>query len=597
MVYAREMFLLAALANASPLVVHTESVTLSPIETWTTVAKKGSLTASRGRVGWAPGTVASLCSTPVPVDTGHTLLLKGKFRGDADLGDVTAVHLHAGAGGKDLHVARRRIDPGDHGWEDLEIRATAPAGTDEAWVCVEAMMQDTTHLGGLRFEPFSLQEITAESRSARLPLPRIILVSIEAFRRDHVSAYGYPRATTPILDALIAGGASLDQHFAQAPYTHPSLATLVTGQLPTTLGFSDNTPSPILANAFRTAAERFADAGYVTASFNVQYVLSNRYGLNRGFHYYRNHPNDVAATTLEAELYPWLDEHGADNSFVWVHLFEPHGPYRPPASIRARFEGDAVWNADTMRLQNSPAATEGVPLIPNYVYDRDDFERRHYVAGYDGDIYTADAAIGRLVKFVKDHGWEKDTLIVVTADHGESMTDHDRYFSHGSLYNHDLHVPMVFWAPGRVTPGRKVTAHTGHIDVLPTLMDYAGLPADASILGQSMKGLLDGETARRTSPFTVGMVGRSDRRRYALMGGGGTKVVVDRVGRLLEVYELLTDPLELHNLVGAGAQKAQEMASLFASQMLPNIEKSVDPKTQALDPEDIERLRALGYLE
>jgi arylsulfatase A-like enzyme len=605
------MLLLALAAFAgTPLQVTTTPVPLAPLladadnnglpDGWGFEgAVSGSVVTSRvkgpggdvARIRYTAGTKAKMCSPRAKVSPGSTVVLTSAVRGEPSLGDVTAIHMLLDGESGVLHTARRRIDVGDNGWDPVDIRATAPPGTVGARVCLEIQMVKADQAGALLLAPPVLEEVRATSRSAKLPLQRVILVSVETFRRDHVHAYGYPRATTPTLDAMIAAGTSFDRHWASAPYTHPSLASLITGLVPTRLGFVDNIPT--LGGDLLTAAQLFARAGYVTAGFSVQYVLSNRYGLNKGFHYYRNHPNDVPAGELTKELLPFLEAHGQDNLFLWVHWFDPHGPYRPPAAYRQRFTNDATWAADT-RTFKPGTAQEGTPDIPPYVLDKGQVERRHYVAGYDGDIAYWDDEFGKLWRFIQSKGWAEDTLVVVTADHGESLGDHDRTFCHGSLYEHDLHVPMVMWGPGRVPAGARVTAPTSHVDVLPTLLDHAGLTPPPGLHGGSLRGV----TSTRTGglPAALAVVGRGENLRWAARDGD-TKVILDRQGRLVSAWDLAADPGELRDLLGAAPKTARDLAKSVQAWLATGAWAPPATRQQSLDDEDVQRLRELGYVE
>lgn len=599
---------LAAPAAASPLQVTSTPVPFASItadadndgvpDGWTREVTAGTLVVSRttgpagevARVAYTAGTKARLCSPRAPVSPGATVTVTSAVRGEASLGDVTGLHLHLDGPSGVLHTARRRIEAGDTGWDPVDIRATAPAGTVGARVCLDVQMVKADKPGALLLAPLALAEVRATSRTEKLPLQRVILVTVETFRRDHVHAYGYPRDTTPTLDRLIARGTSYDRHWAAAPYTHPSLASLLTGFVPTRLGFVDNIPS--IGPDLPTAAQLFARGGYVTAGFSVQYVLSNRYGLNRGFHYYRNHPNDVPAAKLTEEILPFLDAHGEDNLFLWVHYFDPHGPYRPPAAYRQKFTGDQLWNADT-RTFKPGTAQEGSPDIPPYVYDKDKTERRHYVAGYDGDIAYWDDELAKVWRHVESKGWEKDTLLVVTADHGESLGEHGRTFSHGSLYETDLHVPMVIVGP-RVPAGAHVTAPTSHVDILPTLLDHAGLPIPPGLHGASLRGVTD--TRPGGLPAAVAVVGRGDNLRWAARTGD-TKVVVDRTGKLLSAWDLAADPGETRDLVGTAGREAKALLKTVQAWIATGAWQPTNLREQALDDEDVQRLRALGYVE
>lgn len=563
---------------------------------WSVSTTRGELRVAPGkkagntRLAWTAGTRASLCSAPAPVRPGTTVRLSTRVKGSAALGDVTAVHLRLAGARGDVHTARRRFDTGDFPWEQVEITATVPAGATGAYVCFEVQMVEGTPAASLEVAPLVLEELTASSTTPRLPVRRLILVSIEAFRWDHVSGNGYSRETTPTLDRLMREGVAFNQHYVPAPYTHPSLASLITGQWPTTLGFVDNIPT--LGPGVSGAAELLAQAGYVTAAFNVQYVLSNRYGLNRDFHYYRNHPNDTTATVLNNELLPFLRSHSEDNLFLWAHFFDPHGPYRPPGAFERRFEGDALWEADTMKVQRGESA-EGAPTVPKYIFDNGQTDRRHYVSRYDGDIAYTDSELGRLVATLEADN-RNDTLLIVTADHGESMTDHDRYFCHGSLYDHDLHVPFVVWGPGIVAPHAPLEGLSSHVDVLPTLLDYAGAGGLPGFAGASLRPALEGG-AFPARDWVVSVVGRSENLRYALHAAGGMKLLTSAAGSLEGAWNVVDDPAEARPLTGPARAAARTLAREFAR----SLKGAPRPprKTSTLDSEDEARLRALGYIE
>jgi arylsulfatase A-like enzyme len=239
-------------------------------------------------------------------------------------------------------------------------------------------------------------------------------------------------------------------------------------------------------------------------------------------------------------------------------------------------------------------AQEGSPDIPPYVLDKGKTERRHYVAGYDGDIAYWDDELGKLLKHVQDAGWADDTVIVVTADHGESLGDHGRTFSHGSLYEHDLHVPMAMWGPGRVPAGAHVTANTAHVDVLPTLLDYAGLPVPDGLNGTSLRGIT---TERKGDlPASIAMVGRADNMRWAVRDED-LKLILDRSGELLNVYDLAKDPGETKDLVATASKEARALWKTTKEWLAKGTWKAPKSREQTLDDEDVQKLRELGYIE
>lgn len=595
--------LLIASALASPLVVTDTplafpdpAVDVAPADKvpdgWSMLLDAGRLEASTvpspsggkaARLSWGTGTNGKVCSKAVPVAVGSTLVVTGEVRADATMTGFGGLHLNLLGANGIVQTAKRRVEPTPD-WEDLLVLATVPAGVKTAQLCYE-IRGDDNKASYVDLADLAVVERSAESRSAALPTKHIILITVEAFNRSHVHGYGYARDTTPNLDSFTRAGQSFDNHYTTAPYTHPSLASILTGVMPTMLGFTDNTP--MLPPALPTLPERMAAAGYVTASFSSQFVLSNRYGLNRGFHYYRNWPNDTTAGSLTAELLPFLGEHQSDNLFLWIHYFDPHGPYRPPAGWREKFTNDALWQGDTMVLGADPKAAEGVAAIPNYVFDKGKLERRWYVAGYDGDIAYWDSELGKLVGWLQTSGWHDDTVVLLTADHGESMTDHGRYFCHGSLWENDVHVPMVAWGKGVAAGGHR-TGPTSHLDLMPTILDLAGaLPADAP-----RKSMFVDDPDR----LAITTVGKGDALRWSVRDSTAYKVVIKVGGALSAVYDLSKDAGETSPLSGLPAE-ANKIAQRFRGLLKDGFGEVREVETPTLDDEERERLRALGYLE
>ena len=549
-------------------------------------------------VRYDQGTAANLLSRHVPAKEGETFVLTASL----DTGEGTP--LHPGAFGIAFFRGQEFLDWGLHrvenefpGAQAIEIRATAPAGTDMMRVRWH-FMEDAKKPGGtFSFAVPIVKRLTAQSRTRTFPLKHIFLLTVETFRSDHTTMRGYARATTPNLARIAEEGAYLDRHYVQAPYTRPSLSSLVTSQFPASLGVRDNVD--FLPSTATTVSERFAEGGYVTAAFLAQYVLSQHYGFNQGFHYFYNYKNDTPGEEVWNAFQPWFKEHAPDNTFTWVHLFDPHGPYHPSDERRARFEGDALYNADDQKLTPGKGAATGM-FVPAYVYDEGELERRHYVAGYDAEISGIDEQIGAFIDSLKSAGIANESMVVVTADHGESMTDHDRWFCHGNLYEHDLRVPMIVWAPGRVKPGTRIDARTTHLDIVPTLLDYAGVPLTGRVNGTSMRPLLDG-SGGPTHTFSFAGVGKAEKEQIAILGDGPLKVIVDHQGVPVEVYELAKDPEERTNLVATRAAEAADVAKRFRAWL--ESETAGGPAAapvqlgRELAPDERERLKALGYIE
>ncbi len=303
----------------------------------------------------------------------------------------------------------------------------------------------------------------------------LLLVTLDTVRADHLSTYGYSRPTAPTLDALARRGVVFDDVIAVAPETQPSSAALLTGQLPAALGIHGNA-QPLDAR-FPTLAEHMSTAGYRTAAFVSGFPLVARLSaLDRGFSHYDDTLPDPrgpaarvqrAAEKTAAAAAAWLaDLDETTPFFAWVHFYDAHGDYRPIPPYSGRFEPEA------------PGKPVARARIPRYQRLDDETDAAVYVARYDEEILRVDAALGRLLDGLASRGRLDDTLVAVTADHGESLGEHDYYFDHGNeLYAASLRVPFVIAGPGVEAAGTRYPALVAGHDIGPTLLALLGLPA------------------------------------------------------------------------------------------------------------------------
>src|SRR5262245_6233424 len=300
---------------------------------------------------------------------------------------------------------------------------------------------------------------------------RIVLVSIDTLRADHVGCYGAEAVETPALDALAAEGVRFATAISPAPITLPSHTTLLTGRDPPQHGVRHNglfrLPSDV-----PTLAERLRSAGFATAAFVSAFVLDSRFGLDRGFERYDDQlgiarssgaPGSVAERrgdrTVDAAL-AWLA--GApDRFFLWVHLYDPHADYLPPSPWSERFAGRP----------------------------------------YDGEIAFADAQLARLRAAVAER-WPGGTLWWVTSDHGERLGEHAEQTHSFSVYEATPHVPLLAAGPG-VRRGAVVGEVVALADVAPSTLALAGLPALAGSTGSDLAPVLRGERAPADRPAWI----------------------------------------------------------------------------------------------
>jgi len=315
----------------------------------------------------------------------------------------------------------------------------------------------------------------------------LLLISLDTTRADHVGCYGYAEETTPSIDALAAEGHRFTQAYALMPTTLPEHTVMLTGLYPSQLGvlMNGHTVPPQVT----TLAERLKTHGFATAAFVGAYVLHPRFGLNQGFEVYQN-PTRTESTSPEVvnRAMSWLKTVGQRPFFCFVHLYDPHAPYRPPKKYMEK------WKVVTHRL---PPAMEFFEPEQELT----DFDRAQCVRGYDGEINTADDRIGELLDGLRQSGAYDNTIVVFTSDHGETMDElFERYryaYDHGEfLYRRELHVPLIVRLPPSLA-NRGPAVHdelVTHLDLMPTMLELLGLPCDAPCEGRSLVPLLAGRS-------------------------------------------------------------------------------------------------------
>lgn len=357
----------------------------------------------------------------------------------------------------------------------------------------------------------------APTPTAVLQPPRnIILIMVDATRTDHLSAYGYGRPTTPNLDALIAqAGVRFTEATSPAAWTFPANAAIVTGRSPTSLGVNWNVTK--LPTGVRTLAEHLQAAGYYTAGFNsAAFVQANR-GFSRGFDLYndrlaRGHPTSYRgiAGELNSLALSWLRQSsvpGQQPLFLYLYYFDPHTWYNAPAPYNTLFDPDYDGPLTAKKYRDGQDSVAGTLTLT----DRD---LEHLLALYDGEIAYWDNALGELLAGLEDHGLLEDSLVIVSADHGDMFAEHGKWTHGNSVYNEVLKVPLLMRYPGVIAPGLSVNTSVQNMDVMPTILDWAGLPIPPELQAVSLRGLAQGATERPRDVFSE-QTGEADPKGWA----------------------------------------------------------------------------------
>ncbi len=434
-----------------------------------------------------------------------------------------------------------------------------------------------------------LTALHAAAQTPAKPALNVVLITIDTLRADHLGCYGYKQIKTPNIDGLAADGVRFERAFAVVPVTLPSHTSMLTGTYPMLSGmhdFSGNKLSPLQP----TLASVLKQAGYQTGAVIGAAVLDSRFGLNQGFDFYYDHFDfsrldeanldemerpgnivaDVALDWLEKDWLEkdWPSKNSQKKFFLWMHLYDPHFPYHPP----------------------------------------EPYSREYAAQPYDGEIAFADEQVGRLLRFLKEKGIYRNTMIVLCGDHGESLGEHGEKTHGFFIYNATMHVPLIIRLPEQLpgqlperTAARTIADPVSLVDLMPTVLDAVGLQVPSQVQGRSLlrdirpdpstpdaqanrDRVLYGETFLPRIHFNWSELRSSENIKYHFIDAPRP-----------ELYDLAKDPGEVHNLFTEKKAVAEEMRAKLAGMIRDySAGKELAEKT-GLDPALMERLKSLGY--
>lgn len=389
--------------------------------------------------------------------------------------------------------------------------------------------------------------------------PNLILFGVDTLRSDHLSAYGYPRLTSPHIDRLAEDGAVFLHHFSPSIPTTPGYASMLTGQDCFGTGVVALRHQGDLADGLVTLPEWLRRHGYTSTCVGFQSNPAVR-GFDRYLDYEAWHPDPATGRAAKAEalnqvLWGELDRlvGGGDPFFLFLRHMDPHAPYLPPRPFdRLFYDGDEcdpnnrsldpVWAfrpfADFFRSWFPPGVTDA----------------RYIDAQYDGAIAYLDVCIGVILHALRTRGILDESVVVVASDHGETLYEHGCYYDHHGLYDSNLGVPFIVRYPPKVPSGFRYRGTTEVQDVMPTLLDVMGIPApDLGFSGQSLQPTWQGgDLAHRTALYLT---------EATWMRKHGWRTPEWKLIRALEpdfhhkpmveLYDLVSDPGETENLAEA----------------------------------------------
>ncbi len=476
-------------------------------------------------------------------------------------------------------------------WQDHEVDLTPFAGQS---VSLELRSRFKAAGAEAQVALVSWGDPVVSDRKRASNRPALVLVSVDCLRADHVGAYGYPRPTTPEIDAVAREATVFENAFATASWTLPSHMSMLTGLVPSLHGA---TKWEKLSSAVSYLPELLGRSGYKTSGVVSWVYLSQVYGFERGFDSYRVLDQPQAGDIVDLTIAELTRGRGQPQ-FLFVHLWDAHWPYLPEP-------------ADLERMGGRPRDISSLhELIRGGKPTSNDEERDEVIRLYDAEIASADRELGRLVREMKSMGIWENALVVITSDHGEAFLEHGHWEHSQTLYDELTRVPLVVKWPGQAEPGRE-RAPVSLVDLFVTFAEAAGVEVEAvagsgAIARRSLTAPPDeervvlSEVTWRSPTGSFKKVAFRDRdRKYiaTLSGPPGDDLGATKVERE-EIYDLVKDPGEKSDLFGRDEESLNrfraELRSLMEAARAARALRRGDVVT--LDDETREKLKSLGYI-
>jgi arylsulfatase A-like enzyme/Flp pilus assembly protein TadD len=392
---------------------------------------------------------------------------------------------------------------------------------------------------------------------------QIILVSIDTCRADYLSCYGYPRRTTPNIDAIARQSVRFEQAISPVPLTLPAHSSMLTGTIPPYHGVRDN-----LTYKFRdrntTIAEILQENGYRTGAIISAFVLDARFGLNQGFETYNDDFIEARqyGAYLERKAHEtsefacrWIQKHRDEKFFLFLHYFDPHDAYVPPEPFASMF-------ADKL---------------------------------YAGEIAYTDHCIGQVIRKLKELGLYDSALIIIVGDHGESLWEHAEETHGYFIYQSTVKIPLIFKMPRGSEPS-TVSEPVAVIDIVPTILSMLRIPVPSEVQGRDLSGLLTKKQRekRQGAIYCESMeaVKYGCNPLFGVVQGEWKYIETTRP----ELYRFTQDPNETNNLAETESERAQALRGQLKRILSEQSYRGEQDSKATLDQRSLQRLSSLGYI-
>jgi len=443
-----------------------------------------------------------------------------------------------------------------------------------------------------------------------LNYPNIVLVTIDTLRADHLSCYGYKENTSPNIDQLVREGVLFKEVIAQEPQTGPSHSSIMTSKYPIVHGTIMNGSK--LGQSETTLAEILLKKGFSTAAFVSAYVLDSIFGLDQGFEVYDDvfsrfkgiyklvtykilekfsfYPSDdsveIRADNTTQKVLKWLEKERRKPFFLWVHYFDPHSTYGPPPPFDVKFDpgyqGRFISEFNTDEHFGRMDFTES--------------EIKHIKALYDGEIAFADFHIGRIFKKLKELGVYNNTVIIITADHGEDLYEHGVFDHQNYLYDTILRVPLIIKFKDSQYSNLIIKDQVQLIDIMPTILETLGMHKNLKGQGVSLMPLILGlNTNPNKEAYSETHSPAALKTKFSVRNTDW-KFIHTVEGDEKELYNLFEDPLESKNLISREKERGN-LEKKLKEWLNWSSKLSGSSSKLKVDKKIMEKIKSLGYYQ
>lgn len=429
----------------------------------------------------------------------------------------------------------------------------------------------------------------------------VIFILVDTLRADHLGAYGYGRDTSPNLDAFAGKSVLFRQARSQASCTFPSVNSILTSRYPAAfLGQPDQAMG--IPERIPSLAEILRLRGYRTVAVSSSAVVRNTpsqhnpsAGFGRGFDKFQEECVWKAAGCVNRQVFPHLRrQEGEAPLFLYIHYLDPHGPYTPPSGHPRRFATGQPEKAFIRNGNPNPIGDMLYKGAPDPGATPADL--RHLIDLYDEEIAYFDGELARLLGVLEEGGWLEDSIVVFASDHGEEFLEHGHIKHCRTVYDASIKTPLFFHIPG--IEGRAVEHPVQNLDIVPTMLDYLGVPtADLTLEGKSLRPLIEKGEAKSSEktpgdPHQFSISGP-----YRAVADGRYKLIQDLAGDAFWLFDLQRDPGETKDVLAAERRTFHRLREGLGAWLARTEGQGRADESLRKAREAEEKLRSLGYLE